>query len=157
MRDDAFVRKFRIFLRLMDGRSRTTLDFEDIRIDENITKKTLLRDLNALARIKEASIVIYSQNRIYYYRSFFKNLEDKQHNKYCKICKKLKPLTKEYFYYKRSNVDRFDDWCILCVRKRSLKWQKNNGAKKRMYQRRWYKRNKERINLRRRKKYIETI
>src|SRR5438552_11724817 len=155
MRDDAFVRKFRIFLRLMDGRSRTTLDFEDIRIDENITKKTLLRDLNALARIKEAAIAIYSQNKIYYYRSSFKNLEDKQHNKCCKKCKKLKPLTNEYFYYKRYSIDRFDDWCILCVRKRSLKWQKNNGAKKRMYQRRWYKRNKERINLKRREKYME--
>src|SRR5438105_13444647 len=155
MRDDAFVRKFRIFLRLMDGRSRTTLDFEDIRIDENITKKTLLRNLNALARIKELSISVYSQDRVTFYRSSFKLSNEKQSNKACKKCKKLKPLTNEYFYYKRHSIDRFDDWCILCVRKRSLKWQKNNGAKKRMYQRRWYKRNKEIVNAKRRKKYSE--
>jgi len=157
MRDDAFVRKFRMFLRLLDGKSRTILDFEDIRIDENVTKKTLLRDLNSLARIKELSICIYSQNRIYYYKSSYKLSNKKQFNKACKKCKEIKPLTRDYFYYGRYGIGGFDDWCISCVRKRSLNWAKNNGAKKRMYQRRWYKRNKERLNLRRREKYAEII
>jgi len=154
VRDDAFIRKFRIFLRLLDGKSRTTSDFEDIRVEENISKKTLLRDLNSLARIKELSMSVYSQNRNFFYRSSYKLSSEKQFSKACKKCKKIKSLTREYFYYGRYGIGGFDDWCIFCVKKRSLKWQKNNGAKKRMYQRRWYKRNRERINLRRREKYM---
>jgi hypothetical protein len=156
VRDDAFVRKMRMWIRLQDGRSRTTNDFEDIRIDEGVIKKTIKRDLEALARIKEAAIIVYSQNRTYYYRSTQKHY-DEQKSKKCRKCKQLKPLTEEYFYYSKVGIGGLDDWCILCVRKRTLKWQKENGAKKRMYQRRWYKRNKERVNAKRRERYLNGI
>src|SRR6266481_3012614 len=122
MRDDTFVRKMRMWIRLLDGRSRTTSDFEDIRIDEGVSKKTIRRDLEALARIKEASVLVYSQNRIFYYRSSYKNIENKQHSKCCKKCNCIKPLTRDHFYYGRYGIGGFDDWCISCARKRSLEW-----------------------------------
>ena len=48
----------------------------------------------------------------------------------CPICTKTLPLTKEYFYKDKSNVEGFGGRCKKCGIKSATKWSKNNPERK---------------------------
>ena len=154
MRDDAVVRKFRIWLRLLDGRSRSARDFEDLKIEEGISRKTLRRDLEALARVPEAQILIYFRNNSVFYRIDAKFTYKGPKSRRCRACKKLKDISE--YYASRNNIDGLNNTCIECHKKAVYSYQSKNRRELNKYRRSWWKKNAIKINEIRRERYKES-
>ena len=81
----------------------------------------------------------YCSKKCYY--STFRNKTEKE----CPRCKKVFPLTTEYWYRDNYTLLNLSTYCKKCDSKRSKKWERENKERRKITNREWSRNNKKRI------------
>jgi len=66
--------------------------------------------------------------------------------KQCRACKKNHPATKEFFHAAKSSKDGLNCYCKPCAKGKTLKWLRDNRERKKVSDKEYAERNKEKIS-----------
>jgi hypothetical protein len=162
-RNTQLKRQLRIICRLLGSPNGLPAEgFEDIRLEEHITKKTLHRDLKALEAVPELGIVVlrvvnYQGTRRFWklgpIGEVFKPTPYLPKTKRCRVCGEPKDI--EQFYIMKSANDGRRSACTDCITAYSKKYRLAHKEQVLAQKRRWNRRNRIRLNQKRRLDYRE--
>lgn len=146
-RNAQVIRQIQIICRLLDGRPKMAIDFEDIY--EGLHPRTMRRDFDALLGIPEARIKVSTRGEMKWYRMDVPPpTKVKRTEKVCSKCPERGKQPMENFGDNTYSPDGKNWTCRDCKRKQRNEWAKNNrthvnAKQRRNYRKRVEKRKKE--------------
>ena len=130
-RGDNRIRQFRILSILWSGRSCCVDDFEEIRLEFDVIKKTIRRDLMILESVPLFEVYSFNhQGRVYWKSKRRLPIDEQVKPSKMKRCSRCGPKPVSEFWADSRMVDGLDNHCKECSRYYQRRWSKRHRAER---------------------------